>query len=88
MHIPRIDDYLKSYKDSVAINFSECFNSTKKTLYSKLNENQNLWKVDESLYIFLATPDKVENYAYIMKSNSSHKYVHRYNIEILSLFYP
>ena len=40
------------------------------------------------LYIFLTTPDEVEQYAKIMQSNFSDKYVHHYNINILNLFYP
>ena len=40
------------------------------------------------LYIFLTTPDEVEKCAKIMQSNSSDKYLHRYNIEILSRFEP
>ena len=37
------------------------------------------------LYIFLATPDKVEKY---VQSNSSDICVHHYNVEILNFFYP
>ena len=55
-------------------------------MYSKLSEGINLRKVVESLYIFLTTPDEVEKYVEIMQSNSSDKYVHGYNIEILNLF--
>ena len=57
-------------------------------MYSKISEEQNLRKVTESLYIFLTSPDKVEKYAELMQSNSSYKYVHRYNIVILNLFDP
>ena len=57
-------------------------------MYSRLSEEQNLGKVLESLYIFLAIPGAVEKYAKIMQSNSSDKYVHHYNIEILNLFDP
>ena len=75
-------------KDFVAINFSEYFKSTREKLYSKLSEEQNFRKVVESLYNFLATPDEIEKYAKIMQSNSSDKYVHRYNIEIFNFFDP
>ena len=34
---------------------------------TKLSEEENLRKVDESLYIFLATTDEVEKYAEIMQ---------------------
>ena len=75
-------------KDFVAISFSEYFKSTIEKLNSKLSEEQNLRKVDESLYIFLTTLDEVENYIEIMQSNSFDKYVHCYNVEILYLFDP
>ena len=85
LYIPKIDDYLKilvneEVKDFVAINFSEYFKSTR--------EKQNLRKINELFYIFLAIPDEVKNYANIMQSNSSDKYVHCYNFEILNLFDP
>ena len=56
MYIPKIDYYLKSLtdeevKDFVAINVTECFKSIK----------EDLKKVAKSLYIFLTTPDEVEN---------------------------
>ena len=57
-------------------------------MYSKLNKKQNLRQITESLYIFQTTPHEVEKYVQIMKSNSSDKYVHLYNIEILNLFDP
>ena len=57
-------------------------------MYSKLNKKQNLRQITESLYIFQKTPHEVEKYAQIMKSDSSDKYVHLYNIEILNLFDP
>ena len=74
--VPKIGDSLKiltndEVKDFVAINFSEYFTSTRKKMYSKLSEEQNLRKVAESLYIFLTTPDEVEKYVEIMQSNSS-----------------
>ena len=40
------------------------------------------------LYIFLATPEKVEKYVEMMQSNSSDNRVYRYNIEILKFFDP
>ena len=90
LYIPKIGDYSKvltddEVKDFVAINFSEYFKSTKEKLYSKLNEEQNLRKVAKSLYIFLTTPDEVENY---VESNFSDSCVHHYNVEILNLFDP
>ena len=56
-------------KDSLTINFNECFKSTREKLYSGLSEEQNLRKVAGSLYIFLKTPDKVKKYAKMMQSN-------------------
>ena len=62
LYIPKIDEEVD---DFVAINFGE---------YSKsIREEQNLRKVDKSLYIFLTTPDEVENY---VESNSSDNYIH------------
>ena len=60
-YIPNISDYLKiltddEVKDFVALNFTECFKSTREKLYSKLSEEQNLRKVTKSFYIFLTTP--------------------------------
>ena len=78
LYIPKIGDYLKiltddKMKDFEAINFSECFKSTREKFFSKLSEEQNLGKVAESIYIFLTTPDAVENYIQIMQSSSSDK---------------
>ena len=75
LYIPKIDDYLKiltdeKVRDFVAINFSEYFKS--------ITEDQNLWKVAKSLYIFLATPDEVEKY---VQSNSSNNCTHGYNVQ-------
>ena len=62
LYIPKIDEEVD---DFVAINFG---------VYSKsIREEQNLRKVDKSLYIFLTTPDEVENY---VESNSSYNYIH------------
>ena len=75
-------------KHFVAINFSEWFEYTRKYLYSKLSEEENLRKVDEFLDILLTKPNLVEKYFEIMQSNSSDKYVHCYSIDILNLFDP
>ena len=74
LYIPKIDDYLKiltddEVKDFVAINFNEYFKS--------IREVQNLRKVAKSLYIFLTTPNEVENY---VQSDSSDDCVHHYNV--------
>ena len=86
LYIPYLDDYLKiltndKVKDFVAINFTEYFTSTSKRMYSKLGEEQNLRKVDQSLYIFLTTPDEVKKYEKMMQSNSSNNCVHRHYID-------
>ena len=76
-HIQRlIDDYLKILtdevvKDFVAINFSDYFKS--------ITEEQNLRKAAKSLYISLATPDKVQKYVEIMHSIFFENGIHRYN---------
>ena len=75
-------------KDFVAIDFREYFKSTREKLCSKLSEEQNLWKVIESLYIFVVTPNEIEKYVEIMESNSSDNCVHHYNVEIWNLFDP
>ena len=54
----------------------------------QLNEEQDLRKIAESLFIFLTTPGEVEKYLEIRRSNSSGNCVHRYNIEILIRFDP
>ena len=82
MYIPKIDGYLEilideEVTDFVAINFSEYFKS--------IREEQNLRKVDKTLYIFLTAPDEVEKY---VQSNSLDNCIHHYNIEILNLFHP
>ena len=56
--------------------------------YSKLSEEQNLRKVAESLYIFLATPDEVEKYAKMMQSSYSDNCIQGYNIMIVNLSDP
>ena len=66
MYIPKIDDYLKILTDDemkgfASINFSEYFKFTSKKLYSKLNQEHNFRKVAKSLYIFLTTPDVVDD---------------------------
>ena len=76
-HIQRlIDDYLKILtdevvKDFVVINFSDYFKS--------ITEEQNLRKAAKSLYISLATPDKVQKYVEIMYSILFENGIHRYN---------
>ena len=77
------DDELKVF---AVINFGEYFISTR--LYSKLSEKQNLRKVAESLYIFLATPDEVEKHVKMMQSGYSNNCVCCYNVKILNLFDP
>ena len=57
-------------------------------LYFKLSEEQNPRKVAELLDRFLTTPNEVGKYSKTLLLNSSDKYVHRYNIEILNLFDP
>ena len=49
-YIPKIDDYLKVFtdekvKDFVVKTFGKYFKSTKKKLFSKVNEEKNLSKV-------------------------------------------
>ena len=83
LYIPRIDDYFKfltdEVNDFVAINFSEYFKS--------IREVQSLRKVAKSLYIFLETPNEVENY---VQSNFSDNYIHHYDdyVDILNIFDP
>ena len=57
-------------------------------MHSKLNEEQNLSEVAESLYLLLTAPDQVDKFAKIMQSDSSNKYVHCCDIENLNLFVP
>ena len=77
LHIPKIDDYLEILTDEemkhfIAINFSEYFKSIKK--------ERNLRKVAKLLlYIFLTTPDKVEQY---VQSSSYGNCIHHYNVEL------
>ena len=94
-------DYLNILIDEevnhfVLKNYGECFKSTRERLRSKLDEEKNLRKVPELLYIFLATHDEIEKYVeliekmpeakILMQSNSSDGSVRHYNIEILNLF--
>ena len=72
----------------VVINVSEYFKSTKEKLHSNLNEEQNLRKIDESLYLFLRTSDEVEKYVEIIQSHSSDNYIHCYTVEIFNIFDP
>ena len=67
LYTPKIGDYLKistddEVKDFACINFGEYFKPTKEKLYSKLNEEQNLGKVAQLLYIFPSAFDEVEKY--------------------------
>ena len=87
LHIPKIDDHLKIFtgdevKDFVVIDFGEYLKYTKEKNYSKLNKEQSLRKVFQTLYISPKIPDEVEKYVYMMQSNSSDNCVHQYNIEI------
>ena len=51
-------------------------------------KNKILEKLLNSFYIFVTTLDEVEKYVEIMQSNSSDNCLHRYNVEILSIFDP
>ena len=58
LFISKTGNYLKiladhEVRDFVVINFSEYFESIREKLYSKLNEEQNLRKVVELLFICL-----------------------------------
>ena len=75
-------------KDFVVISFSEYYKSAREKLHSKLNEEQNLSEVVESLYLLLTAPDEVDKFAKIMQSDSSNKYVHCCDIENFNLFVP
>ena len=86
LYIPKIDNYLKiltddEVKDFVLINFSECYKPTREKLCSKLNEEQKLTKVIESLYMFVTTPNEVKKYIEMMQSNFSDNCVHHYNFK-------
>ena len=72
----------------VVINVSEYFKSTKEKLHSNLNEEQNLRKINESLYLFLRTSDEVEKYVEIIQSHSSDNCIHCYTVEIFNIFDP
>ena len=81
LYIAKIDAYLKNLvKEFGAINFREDIELTREKIYFKLNEEQNLINVVESLYTFLTTPNELEKYVETMQSNSSDRYVHCYNI--------
>ena len=77
------DNKVKAF---VVIHFGKYFKSTREKLCSKLCDEQNLRKVAESLYVFLTTPDKAENYGKMMQSNSFHNFVHCYNIEVMNCY--
>ena len=53
----------------VAKSFSEYFKSIK--------EEQNLWKVAKSLYIFVTTPDEVKTYVQLSSSDDC---IRHYNV--------
>ena len=93
LYIPKIGDYLKiltvdKVKYFVIKSFGEYFKFTLEKLYFKLSEGQNLRKVDELFYIFLATPDEVQKYVEMMQSRSSDNCLCHYNIKILNLSDP
>ena len=54
----------------------------KEKLYLKFAEEQNIRKVNESLNIFVTTPDEVEKYGKMMQSYSYDNCVHCYNIKV------
>ena len=69
----KIADYLKiltdeEVKDSLVINFGECFKSTREAFYSKQGKEINLRKVSKSFYIFLTTLDEVKKYVEFVKN--------------------
>ena len=51
-------------------------------------KNKILEKLLNSFYIFVTILDEVEKCVEIMQSNSSDNCLHRYNVEILSIFDP
>ena len=68
VYISKVGDYSKiltddEMNDFVVINLGEYLN-----LWEKNIEEQNLKKVIELLYIFLATPAEVEKYVEMMQS--------------------
>ena len=60
-YIPNIKDYLEISVVKI-LKFFECFKSTKKELYSKLDE-KNLRKVDELFFTFPTALDGIDKYA-------------------------
>ena len=66
LYIPKIGDLIiltdEEVNDFVIINFNEHFKSTRKKLYSKLSEENNLRKIVELLHIFLMTPNILRSY--------------------------
>ena len=93
LYIPKIGDCLKiltvdKVKYFVVKGFGEYFKFTIEKLYSELSEEESLRKVDELLYIFLATPDDIEKYVKMMQSSSSDNCLCHYNIKILNLYDP
>ena len=75
-------------KDFVVINFSQYYKATREKSYSKLSDEQNLREVAESLYIFSATPYKVEKYVEMIQTSSYDTCLCHYNMKVLNLFDP
>ena len=91
LHIPKTGDYLQILTDDdvkklLVINSGEYFKSTKEKLCSTQNEEENLRKVVESLYIFLITHDEVGKFADMMQASSSYNCICQFNIKNLNLF--
>ena len=89
LYILKTDDYLKNLtdyevEDFVVINFGEYFKCTKEKLCSKLNEERNVRKVPESLYLFLTAPQITIKFDCNQDANNNNC-IHRFN-EILNLF--
>ena len=80
MYIPKTDDYLKSLTDDEVNVLVNVLNVQKKNCILNFVMSKILEK--------LTTPDEVEKYVKIMRSNSSDNYVHHYNVRILYLFDP
>ena len=80
MYIPKTDDYLKSLTDDEVNVLVNVLNVQKKNCILNFVMSKILEK--------LTTPDEVEKYVKIMRSNSSDNYVHHYNVKILYLFDP
>ena len=90
LYIPKIDDYLTILIDDEVKDFEILVNRLEYNCSCRFerNEEQNLGKFAELLYIFQITPNEVEKYVQMIQSKSSDKCVNRYNIEVLNLFNP